>query len=320
MPNNVVNYGCTSLNENGGEVVYELNLPAGMCYEVTVTMTPSGCDLDLFFLGSCDESDCLYYSGGTGTETIVTGCIESGTYYIVVDGYGSTPPGAQCPFTINVECAECECPVPPCCPFEYVKHLVDFNVWDGGFTVLPCNGASVWQWGPMTNPEVPEVACEDVPVTNILGTNIPGDYPVSSGEVAMIGPFGIDQYSTCLELCHYYDTENRFDGGNVKISTDAGATWTLLTPARLYDAVSYASCLCLPLEDAFTGHTHNTAFQQDCFDISDYVGTDIWIGFFFGSDSSVTYPGWYIKWVKIGSNNSSPVEDSSWGNIKALYR
>ncbi|MBN2564334.1 MAG: hypothetical protein JXB46_01345, partial [Candidatus Eisenbacteria bacterium] len=295
-------------------------LPGGTCWEVTVTMTPSGCDLDLFFLGSCDETDCLYYSGGVSTETIVTGCIEPGTYYIVVDGYGSSAPGAECPFTINVECVECECPLPPCCPFDYVKHLVDFNVWDGGFTVLPCNGTPIWQWGPLTNPEVPSVACDDVPVTNILGTNIPGDYPVYSGEIAMIGPFGIDQYSTCLELCHYYDTENRFDGGNLKISIDGGVTWSLLTPTRLYDAVTYSSCRCLPLEDAFTGHQFNMTFLRDCFDLSDYVGVDVWIGFFFGSDGSVTYPGWYIKWVKIGSNNYSPVEDSSWGNIKALYR
>lgn len=312
LPNNVDYYSCSGWLESGGEVVYELVLPEGQCYEVTGTLTAQGCDLDVFFLGSCDENDCIAY----GSIGFSTSCIEPGTYYIVVDGYY----GAGCPYDLEITCVECDCPVPPCCPFEYVKHLIDFNVWDGGFMVLPCGGTPVWQWGPLTNPEVPTVACDDVPVTNILGTNIPGDYPASSGEIAMIGPYMIDEYSTCLELCHFYDTENRFDGGNLKISTDGGATWILATPSRLYDAVTYSSCLCLPLENAFTGHQFSTMFLRDCFDLSGYIGTEIWIGFFFGSDSSVQYPGWYIKWVKIGSDNYSPVEDSSWGNIKSLYR
>ena len=92
MPNNVVNYSCVGYNENGGEVVYEFTIPAGMCLDLLITMEPSGCDLDLFFLGSCDETDCLYYSGSTGTETIVTGCLEPGTYYdyyvVAVNGDG----------------------------------------------------------------------------------------------------------------------------------------------------------------------------------------------------------------------------------------
>jgi len=44
------------------------------------------------------------------------------------------------------------------------------------------------------------------------------------------------------------------------------------------------------------------------------------VAFDFGADTSVFYPGWYIKWVKIGSDEFSPVEQSTWGNIKAMYR
>jgi hypothetical protein len=321
MPNNVVNYSCSPyLSENGGEVVYEFVVPTGLCYEVTVTMVPSGCDLDVFFLGSCNELECLYYSAGVATETIETGCLEPGTYYIVVDGYGSSVPGAECPFDITVDCVECECPVPPCCPFENTVYLVDFNLDDGGYWLLPCGGVPTWEWGAMTNPEVPDIACDDVPVTNILATTLAGDYPGGAGEIAAVGPFFIDQYCTCLELCHFYDTEARYDGCNIKVSTDDGTTWTLLVPSRGYDQALNSSNACIPDEEAFTGHQFDTAFLRDCFDITDYVGMEITVGFFFGSDSSVNYPGWYIKWVKIGSDDSSPVEDSSWGNIKALYR
>ena len=33
------------------------------------------------------------------------------------------------------------------------------------------------------------------------------------------------------------------------------------------------------------------AFIRDCFDLSDFIGQNVWFGVFFGSDSSVTYPG-----------------------------
>jgi len=303
-------YSCISWPEPAGEVVYELVIPDGVCYEVTGTISDLAADLDIFFLGSCDENDCLAY----GNVSFTSGCLEPGTYYIVVDGYN----GAESPFTLTVDCVECDCPVPACCPFENTVYMVDFNETDA-FQLFPCGGAPVWEWGPMTNPEVPSVACDDVPITNILATGLAGDYPVGGGEIAAVGPFFIDQYTTCLELCHFFDSENAYDGGNVKVSTDGGATWTLLAPNAGYPSATNTYPPCIPGESAFSGHFMG-AFQRDCFDLSPYLGFDIMVGFFFGSDSSVTYPGWYIKWVKIGSDDSSPVEDGSWGQIKSLYR
>jgi hypothetical protein len=49
-------------------------------------------------------------------------------------------------------------------------------------------------------------------------------------------------------------------------------------------------------------------------------GQNILVGFFFGADSSISYRGWAIKWLRIGGTDISPVENSSWGSIKALYR
>ena len=311
MPNNVDYYSCTGWNESGGEVVYELVIPDGVCYEVTATISDLSADLDVWFLGSCDENDCLAY----GNTTAYTSCLEPGTYYIVVDGYN----GAESPFTLTVDCVECECPVPACCPFENTIYEIDFNLDDGGVVLFPCGGGPTWEWGPQSNPEVPDVACDEIPITNILGTTIAGDYPTSAGEIAAVGPFHIDQYTTCLELCHFFDTEATWDGCNVKVSVDGGATWVLISPSAGYPGTTNTSPMCIPGEDAFTGHLM-TSFDRVCFDLSDFQGLDILVGFFFGSDSSVTYPGWYIKWLKIGSDESSPVEGSSWGGIKALYR
>jgi hypothetical protein len=320
-PNNVVNYGCTTLNENGGEVVYEFVIPAGVCYDVTITMVPAGCDLDLFFLGSCDEADCIAHSAGVSTETILTGCKLPGTYYIVVDGYGSTYPGAECAFDITVECVECECPVPACCPFDYTCHENDFNVSDNGVMFVDCGfGPNPWAWG--MDAGIPQVACDDVPVTNILGTLLGGPYAASTGGIAQIGPFDVTPECTCLELCHFYDFETNYDGGNVKVSVDGGATWQLITPTRGYDGVLSSTAYpaeCVANEMVFTGNS--ASFVRDCFSLQSFLGQQVLIGFFFGSESYATSDlGWYIKWAKVGGTEFSPVQDSTWGTIKSLYR
>ena len=309
LPSSTDAYSCVGWNEAAGEVVYELTIPEGLCLEVTATIAEMTADLDIFFLGSCDENDCLYY----GNDTFTTSCLEPGTYYIVIDGYN----GAESTFRLTVDCVECDCPVPACCPFENTVYMVDFNM-DPEFWLLPCGGAPVWQWGPYDG-FAPEVACDDIPVTHYLATVLGGNYVTGAGEIAAVGPFFIDQFSTCLELCHFVDTENAYDGGNVKVSMDGGATWVLIAPSDGYPGSTNTSPFCIPGEPAFTGHIMST-FERDCFDLSQFIGMEIIVGFHFGSDSSVVYPGWYIKWLKIGSSDSSPVEDSSWGNIKALYR
>lgn len=303
-PDNVQSYSCVGWTESGGEIVYELTL--GATYSVTALLSNMTADFDVFMLGSCDESDCLTYGDASATYEY-----GAGTWYIVVDGYS----GATGTFTLTIDCIEIE---EPCCPTPYHCYVIDYNDVDA-FTTLPCNGAAVWQWGPCGLP--PDVACDDVPVTNLLGTIIGANYPVSAGEIAVAGPFFISvaEHCYCMELCHYYDIETNWDGGNVKVSTDGGATWTLVYPASGYPGSTNTSPLCIPSEPAYTGHPP-FAFIRDCFDLSDFDGAEILVGFFFGSDSSVTYPGWYIKWLKIGGEQFTPVEDHSWSLIKSLYR
>jgi len=326
MPNNVVNYSCVGYDENGGEVVYQLDLPAGQCFDVTVVMTPEGCDLDLFFLGSCDEGDCLAYSASVSTEELTTECLEGGTYYIVVDGYGSTVPGAECPFALTVECNECDCPVQPCCPTPYHCYVADFNTCSVTIEHMPCGGATpVWEYDVSSLD--PDVACDGVPVTTVIGTILNENYPVDAGSIVDVyadstfAPFhiSVENNCWCMELCHWYDIETSYDGGNVKVSADGGLTWELITPHDGYPGATNSWPLCIPEEPAYTGHP-GFEFIRDCFDLSAYDGMDIIVGFFFGSDGSVTYPGWYVKWIKIGGEELSPVHDTSWGAIKALFR
>jgi hypothetical protein len=50
------------------------------------------------------------------------------------------------------------------------------------------------------------------------------------------------------------------------------------------------------------------------------MGETVQIAAKFGSDNSVTYPGWFISSVMVGTDTAVPVEDSTWGQIKTLYQ
>jgi hypothetical protein len=213
------------------------------------------------------------------------------------------------------------CPViPEPCAIEVTCYFIDFNLGPDGWYSRPCGiGPIPWQWGVPVG--IPTVACDGEPVTHVLATVLNGSYPVSRGEAAVVGPFQITAECSCLELCHYYYAEMGFDGGNVKVSTDGGATWQIVQPFGGYDDILDSTSYiaeCVWGEEVFTGNS--VTFVKDNFDLTDYIGQTVLVGFFFGADSSVTYPGWYIKWLKLGGEQFSPVQEKTWGSIKSLYR
>jgi hypothetical protein len=307
--------GCT-WNEKGGEVVYTLTLPGPNLWTFTATLSAYTNDPDIFICSACDEATNVGVPL-CGDSYQTASMKPAGTYYIVVDQYGSSTPTNPATWTLTVTCTEV---LPPCCPFPQNCYFLDFNQSPNGWTSLACGlGPVPWAWGVPTG--IPTVACDAVPVTNVLVTGLAGNYPVSKGEAAVVGPFQIFNGCKCLELCHYYYMEG-YDGGNVRVSTDNGATWTRIAPAGGYPGVisSYStSTQCLvATEPCFNGNS--TTFVRSCFDITQYQGQTILVGFFFGADSSISYRGWAIKWLKIGGTDITPVEGSSWGSIKALYR
>jgi len=303
---NVDFYSCSGWNESGGEQIFELVLTGPGDYMVSAVLEPVGCDLDIFFLGSCDEADCIEY-GDEGF--LVSSPLPPGTYYVVVDGHE----GAECEFTLAVTC---ESLFVPCCPLLDVCVSYDFNDSDHGFWTVPCGGTSVWEWLPV--PQGGRETCDGESAENLLGTgSFDDDYPPDAGEIAVIGPVPITEDCWCMELCSTYFVEPEWDGANVKVSTDQGATWDLVTPVGGYNEMAGPDAMCLPNEASFADPF--SPWYLDCFDLSSYVGSELLIGFFFGSDDILQYRGWHIRSVKIG-NGESPVEATSWGAIKALYR
>jgi len=193
--------------------------------------------------------------------------------------------------------------------------------WDGSFTNDVCDtgGNPVWEYGICSNPEVPTTDCDGNPLGEILGTVLNGDYPNDTGDRAILGSVTIAADCYLLELCHFYDTENSYDGGNVEVN--AGGTWYVVDPMggypddQLSDSVNYYAW-CVNDEPGFTDGP--TGFTRDCWDLSDFMGQSIEIAVTFGSDSSVQYPGWYIASATVGAI-VTPTEDGDWSTIKSMY-
>jgi subtilisin family serine protease/bacillopeptidase F (M6 metalloprotease family) len=176
----------------------------------------------------------------------------------------------------------------------------DFETEDGGFT--PTGG--VWEWGvPTSGPSSAHSG------TKLWATVLAGTYPNNANAKLDIPPIalsGSEPYAT-LTFWHWYLTENTFDGGNVKISADNGATWTILTPFAGYDGTASTANKGIPGEKCFMGTTTGNFWQQELFDLSPYVGQEIVIRYHFGSDGSVNKDGWYVDDVMIESMSTDEV-------------
>jgi hypothetical protein len=172
-------------------------------------------------------------------------------------------------------------------------YAFDFEGSDGGFSDVGPD----WQWGAPTSG--PGGANSGV---NLWATNLGGNYSVSSNSrlhsPALTVPSSAD-YSM-LSFWHWYDTEQDYDGGNVKISTDGGSSWTILTPDIGYTGLGRSGNAGIPGEPCFSGHGQKF-WEKATFDLTAYQGQSVIIRFHFGSDGSVQYPGWYVDDVRVES-------------------
>ncbi|UCE67632.1 MAG: carboxypeptidase regulatory-like domain-containing protein [Candidatus Zixiibacteriota bacterium] len=157
----------------------------------------------------------------------------------------------------------------------------NFELTDGYFV-----GDGEWQWGVPTSG--PNGAYSG---SKLWATNLGGNYGSDQLGHLVSPPFGLSS-NALLAFWLWYDTEANFDGGNVKISTDDGVTWNIITPDGGYDGIGNSSN---PLsgEEIYTGHGHDY-WQFETFDLSAYGGAAVLFRFDFGSDGSVQYPGFYI--------------------------
>ncbi len=243
---------------------------------------------------------------------------DAGTYYIEVDEYGDN--GIIDAYVLLAA----ECPPPPeengsTCNLLNICYDWDFAEGDHGFVPVLCDplGVGVWEYGNTTY--VP-----GAPGT-VWGTILEGDYPTGAGD-GLLSPAFTVVAGQCdyMEIKHYVhaerfsETSTIYDGCNVTVNG------IVINPFEGYDGTAGTAPFCVAEEDVFAGNSNNgpsRTWGTSCFDLTEYVGQEIQVSFDFGSDGSVVYPGWYLAYVKVGSGAQPvPVEDSSWGSLKSLFR
>jgi hypothetical protein len=195
-------------------------------------------------------------------------------------------------------------PVP--CNMTHVCFDWDFTIANQGFSASICEtgGLSTWQYGSTSYiPGAPGP---------VWGTTLAGAYPNYSGDGLQAPVFTVTADCYLVEIYHYFDIENGWDGANLKVNG------TLVTPQGGYTGTTYSYAYCVDSQQAWFGASGG--WRTDCFDLSQYIGQSVALSFQFGSDGSVTYAGWYIAYVKVGGMGPSPTKGSTWGKIKGLFQ
>ena len=158
----------------------------------------------------------------------------------------------------------------------------DFENNNGNFVPNPSSNG--WEWGVST-------VAGAHSGTKVWGTRLNSPYP-NNANYQLTTPSVYIGNNFMLEFWHYFNTEVNYDGGNVKISTNGGATWTLITPEGGYPA----SNLGVLNGPGYDGNSGGWVFAR--FNLSIYANQSVQFRFTFASDSGVTGDGWFIDDVR----------------------
>ena len=95
-----------------------------------------------------------------------------------------------------------------------------------------------------------------------------------------------------------WSTEPDFDSGFVQISTDGGQSWTSLGNEQTTDELDPGADP--TLVDNLPGLNGEGEWQNLSFDLSDYAGQDVLLGFRYVSDVNTNGQGWWVDDVMVG--------------------
>lgn len=158
----------------------------------------------------------------------------------------------------------------------------DFESNNGSFTPSPTTNG--WEWG------VSQVAGAHSG-TKVWGTRLNSQYPANATYLLTTPSIYIGT-NFMLEFWHYYNTEAGYDGGNVKISTNNGSSWSVITPVNGYTS-SNLSILGGP---GFEGTSGGWVLAR--FNLASYANQNVSFRFTFASDGLYQGDGWFIDDVR----------------------
>jgi hypothetical protein len=172
--------------------------------------------------------------------------------------------------------------------FEFFRILEEYATdleADNGGLVASGEPAPGWEWGVASGPAHSG--------QRTWGTLLAGDYANQASWHLDLPGISVPKLEPVLTFWHWYAAEAGHDGGNLKISTDGGQTFSLLFPegdypADLLDALG---------EPGFTGTSGSWLLAL--FDLSAYSGKNVTLRFEFGSDGSKVSEGWYLDDLSI---------------------
>ncbi len=125
-PTELPGYNCAPWSEEGPEHVYRLDVLSELELWAGLRDIAEE-DLDLFLLNDCDTDSCLV---GANTEFSIQ--LQPGTYYLIVDGAGTSSPAAG-PYAVAWETRYLDLPPATC------DESIDTEVFYGG-NVIPIEG------------------------------------------------------------------------------------------------------------------------------------------------------------------------------------
>ena len=169
----------------------------------------------------------------------------------------------------------------------------DFYETDGGWTA---GGTADWEWGS------PSYEIDG----NAWETNLGADYFNSSCGWLDSPPINLGYEGGWLSFDSYNYVECSYDGWNVQISTDGGATWSVINPVTGYDqGVPYGAC-----DEGLSGDTNCGSGEAEGwdFDLTAYPRTTVRIRILFESDSSIAYTGLVIDDVCMSGGSLPSIE------------
>ena len=160
--------------------------------------------------------------------------------------------------------------------------IESFEYGDAGW-----NAEGLWEWGQPASG--PGNAYDGL---NVWATILGANYLNNALDGLMTTYCTITDSSATLSFWHWYDMESIYDGGNIKITTDGGASWQLIQPNGGYPQAEISA---LDDEPGFSGQSGG--WQEVYCDLGAFEGETIKIKFNFGSNYMTTHPGWYIDAV-----------------------
>jgi len=168
----------------------------------------------------------------------------------------------------------------------------NFETNNGNYAANPTTSA--WEWGtPTSGPNAAHSG------TKLWATVLAGNYSDTVNWKLTSREYIATTNNPTLKFWHWYYMEESgtysgraYDGGNVKISTDSGNTWSVIRPVSGYDGVGYITTYGIANESCYTGI--GTTWQEAQFVLPINSGQRFFLRWHFGSDVGTIYPGWYV--------------------------